>query len=261
MRILCVIIFLSLFTLNSSAQTRDSDSAKVYTLTVLSKPIEALVYIDTTMIGKTPINNFALKGDTYSLKIINPVSLKSWEEQNFQTELALSSDTVIEVQFDYFYFFNSNPFDASVLLQDSLLGLTPLRYFSKEKLFGNLLFRKKNYSDRIFNLKNYNFETGCYLNLEPLTTNTDDIVYKNRDTEFKTKRNFIVAGSFGAAAIISGYTTIKFKNIANNSYDRYLIYYDQKDLDDANRNDIFAAISLVVMQAALALAIYFLIVD
>jgi hypothetical protein len=250
-----------LLTLNSIAQTRDSDSAGVYNLKVISKPVKALVYIDTTMIGKTPINSFALKEDTYTLKIINPVSSKSWEEQNFQTELTLSSDTVIEVQFDYFYFFNSNPFDASVLLQDSLLGLTPLRYFSKEKLFGNLLFRKKNYSDRIFNLKNYNFETGCYLNLEPLTTNTDDIVYKNRDTEFKTKRNFIVAGSFGAAAIISGYTTIKFKNIANNSYDRYLIYYDQKDLDDANRNDIFAAISLVVMQAALALAIYFLIVD
>ena len=261
MRILFAVIFLLFIISNSNAQSGNPDSVGVYNLTVISKPDEAQVYIDTTMIGKTPIYKYTLKKDTYTLKIINPVSLKSWEEQNFQTELTLSNDTTIEVQFDYFYFFNSNPFNTSVLHKDSLLGLTPLRYFSEEKLFGNILFRKENYHDKIFDLKNYNFETGNYVNLEPLTTNVDDIVYKNRDTEFKTKRNFIVAGSFGAAAIISAYTTIRFKNTANDSYDRYLISYDQKDLDEANRNDIFAAVSLVVMQAALALAIYFLIVD
>lgn len=213
------------------------------------------------MIGRSPIDNFELKKKRFLLTVINPVSLSSWEDQNFQQEIELQGDTLITIKFDYFYYFNSNPFNAHVIYRDSLIGLTPLRYFSKEKLKGDITIRKDNYIERVFNLKNYNFETGHKVNLIPVEKYSYNIVFKNRDTEFKTKRNFLMIGSFGTAALLSAYTTINFKNISNESYDRYLLNYNNDDLDDANRNDIYAAISLVVMQVALAGVIYFLFIE
>jgi hypothetical protein len=70
-----------------------------------------------------------------------------------------------------------------------------------------------------------------------------------------------MVGTFGAATLLSAYTTIIFKNKANDSYDKYLTGYNNADLDDANRNDIYSSISLVIMQITLVGVIYFLFID
>jgi hypothetical protein len=257
-----LLIILSLFcTPFSNAQPGSSDSNTVYNISVITYPSGAKIYLDSLLIGQSPIDNFELKKKEFLLEIINPVSLSRWRDQNFRQEIELQGDTSITIKFDYFYYFNSNPFNAQVIYRDSLIGLTPLRYFNKEKLIGDITIRKDNYIERVFNLKNYNFKTGYRIKLIPVEKHSFNIVFKNRDTEFKTKRNFLLISSFGAAALLSTYTTINFKNVANQSYDRYLLNYNSDDLDDANRYDIYAAISLVVMQIALAGVIYFLFIE
>ncbi len=261
MKILLSTILILFFITNCNAQSVNSDTNIIKTISVLSNPEGAFVYLDSTLIGKTPIKNFEPVGNTFLLKVINPVSLRRWEDQNYQSELNLTSDTTIFIKFDLYYFFSTNPFNANVIYHDSIIGVTPLRYFSREKLSGNIIFKKEKYINRIFDLKNYNFETGYSVNLEPLENNSNNIVFKNRSTEFKTKRSYLMVGTFGAATLLSAYTTIILKNKANDSYDKYLISNNSAELDDANRKDIYSAITLVIMQVALAGVIYFLFID
>ena len=57
----------------------------------------------------------------------------------------IGHDTTINVNFKYYYYFSTNPFDAKVFKKDSMLGYTPLRFFTDEELTGNLIFKKSNY--------------------------------------------------------------------------------------------------------------------
>ena len=58
----------------------------------------------------------------------------------------------INITFRYFYFINTNPFDARVFKNDTLLGDTPLRFFRDNEMSGSLLIKKKNYKNYVFDL-------------------------------------------------------------------------------------------------------------
>jgi len=247
------------------AQTDSSsvlDSAKNYKISIISNLENAKIFLDTSYIGSTPLSNFEAKRGEYKLKIIHPKTLLDWENENEVVNLKLSRDTTININFKYYYYFNTNFFNASVFKNDSLLGLTPLRFFSDNELSGNLLIKKKNYRDFVFDLKNYNFETGANINLQSKgIENINDVVYKNRGTQFKTKRNLYAIIGLGAASIVGGYFAINFKNKANISYDNYISTANSVQLKESNSNDTYFVISLVLMQVALGGLIYFLFFD
>jgi hypothetical protein len=180
--------------------------------------------------------------------------------------LFLSSDIYCQdksdsVNHQYFYFFNTNPYNAEVIFNDSTLGYTPIRFFTKEKLEGSLIFKKDNYNIQPFNLSDYDFNSGRILELVPLNKKEDKLIFINKETQFKTKRNFYAIGGFGLGALASVISTIKFKNIANNSYDNYLSSLDNSELDKSKKYDAYSVISLIAMQAAIAGLVYFLFVD
>jgi len=161
----------------------------------------------------------------------------------------------------YFYFFNTNPYSAEVIYKDSLFGLTPIRFFTKEKLDGYIKFRKENYKEKLFNLSGYNFNSGNTFELEPVNKQKEKTIFLNKETQFKTKRNTYTIGTFGLGALAGVITTIKFKNIANKSYDIYTATLDKAELDKSRRYDIYSAISLIAMEAAIGGLIYFLFID
>jgi len=238
------------------------DSAKSYKISIISIPENAKIFLDTSYLGKTPLSNYEAKKGEYKLKVINPKSLLAWENENEVISLNLSQDTTINVYFKYYYYFNTDPFNASVFNNDSLLGLTPFRFFSDDELSGNLLIKKKNYRDFVFDLKNYSFETGANINLQSKgKVNINDIVYKNRGTQFKTKRSLYTIIGLGAASIVGGYFAINFKNKANEAYDSYVTSGNSAQLTESNSNDTYFVISLVLMQLAVGGLIYVLFFD
>jgi len=174
----------------------------------------------------------------------------------------LDKDTAIDVSFRYFYYFNSSPFDAEVFENDSLLGSTPLRLFNNNELTGTLLFRKENYKDYIYDMKNYDFETGANITLQSKGKETvNDLVYKDRVTQFKTKRSLITIGGLLAASIVGGYFAVNYKDKANEDYLNYLNSGNTAYLDQSNKHDTYFVVSLVLMQAAIGGLIYFLFFD
>jgi hypothetical protein len=175
--------------------------------------------------------------------------------------LVNAQDNTDSLKKEYYYFFNTNPFNANVIFRDSTLGLTPLRFFSKEKLDGFLLFKKEMFKEKTFRLEEYDFHKGITLDLEPQNRGDDAIVLKDNQTQFNTKRNFYIISGFGAATLSGVMGTIKLKNIANRAYDNYILNQDISELDKSNKYDMYSLITLVVMQAALAGLMYFLFID
>lgn len=259
-----VLIFLLLVQI-AGAQTdsvNSTDSLKYFKLNVLSNPENARIFIDTTYIGMTPLIDYELSEGVYNLKAINPKSLQDWQNDNQLIKLDFRNDTTINLDFKYYYFFNTVPFNASVFRNDSLLGMTPLRFFNDRELSGSLIFRKKNFKDYIFDLSSYDFETGANITLQSKGTEAvNDIVYKNRSTQFKTKRNIAPILFLSAAVLAGGYFAVDFKNKSNDDYDLYLSSENPEYLNSSNNNDTYFIISLVLMEAAVGGLIYFLFFD
>ncbi len=162
---------------------------------------------------------------------------------------------------DFFYFFNTNPYNAEVIYRDSTLGLTPLRFFSTNKMQGLLLFRKDKFKEKSINLDNYDYSKGISLDLEPVSPDDGIIVFKNKQTQFNTKRNFFAIGGFGTAILAGLISTIELKNVANKSYDNYISTLDRNEYDKSKKYDLYAGITLAVMEAAIAGFIYYLFID
>lgn len=241
---------------------KTSDSSDSCRLTVISNPESAQVYIDTLFAGVTPLENHIIKKGAYKLKIINPKSLQDWQNDNRSFNIFINGDTTLNIRFRYFYFINSNPYSAKVFKGDSLLGETPLRFFTDNELTGSLLVRKKNYKEYSFDLGTYNFGTGANINLIPKGLEADkDLIYKDRITQFNTKRSLIPILGTAAVSIASCVLAFNYKNIANDEYDKYLLRGNSKYLEESQNNDTYFAVSLAVMQAAVAGLIYFLFFD
>lgn len=239
-----------------------SDTVKSHRLSISSNLDFAKIYSDTQFIGMTPLKDYILKEGNYKLKIINPKSLQDWQNDNQTIDLFINKDTTVNIIFNYFYFINTNPYSAKVFKEDSLIGETPLRFFRENELTGNLLIRKKNYKDYFFDMSGYNYSTGANIKLNPKgLEEVNDLVYKDRSTQFNTKRSLLPILGTGAVSIASAIMAFNYKNIANDEYDRYLLFGNEERLQESKNNDTYFAVSIVVMQAAVAGLIYFLFFD
>ena len=239
-----------------------SDTVKSHRLSISSNLDFAKIYSDTQFIGMTPLKDYILKEGNYKLKIINPKSLQDWQNDNQTIDLFINKDTTVNIIFNYFYFINTNPYSAKVFKEDSLIGETPLRFFRENELTGNLLIRKKNYKDYFFDMSGYNYSIGANIKLNPKgLEEVNDLVYKDRSTQFNTKRSLLPILGTGAVSIASAIMAFNYKNIANDEYDRYLLFGNEERLQESKNNDTYFAVSIVVMQAAVAGLIYFLFFD
>jgi hypothetical protein len=213
-------------------------------------------------IGIAPVTDYTVDPGRYTLTIVNPNASNKWEMENYKKEIELISDTTININFSEFYHINSDPFNAKVFNNDTLIGSTPLRLSREFPLSGELLFKKEQYIDEIYRLSPIDTSGRIFVKLkENRYGQTNPITFKNKETNFKTERNILAIGSLGVGTLISAVSAIYFKNQANNSYDAYKHTFTQSDLDNSNRNDVYSLISLIVMQGAIGGLIYFLFFD
>jgi len=258
--IILVLFSNALYSTNLYAQS--TDSVSVYKLSVTSVPENCDVYLnDSTLIGKTPVNNYELKSAQYKLTVISSSELREWDKPNKVIAFNLVSDTTFNVTFSGEYFINTSPSNAEVTKNDTSLGFTPLRLFTKEKLSGKLILKKNGYFDKAIDMTNIDFGKSIFETLTPNGTPLKTEVWKNRSTSFNTKRNFPVIALLGAALIGETYGAFTFKAKANDAYDRYLQTYSKTDYDESNTNDTYSLLFVIAGQITLGALIYFLFID
>jgi len=234
--------------------------SSIYNLSVSSVPDNYEVYLDSVLIGKTPVVNHRLKASAYTLKVLKWNSLRDWETESKIITLDLKSDTSFAVTFRNEYFINTIPSNASVTKNDSVYGFTPLRLFSKEKLTGSFILKKEGYFDKTISIDKYDFGKNVVETLTPAGINKNN-VWKNKNTNFNTKRNFPLIAILGAVVAGGTYGTFHYKSVANDAYDRYLNTSNQADYDESKTNDTYSVIFLVASELTLGVLIYFLFGD
>ena len=257
------LLILILILLNSYI-SHAQDSTHYYINIITNNP-NAPVYIDSTNAGTTPLNNYKLSNGFHTIKIINPANLNktSWENENIEFKnFELISDTTIITSFKTLYLINTDPFNASVFKSDSLLGYTPLRFFSEGLLNWDLDLKKTGFKSKRINLSDYSGSpVNIYEKLSPENNFQENIIYKDKSTSFAKKRNVPLLTALGLGTLGGAFATINLKTKANNFYDSYLDNLNQVDLNNSNRYDTYSLISLILTQVALGAVIYFLFFD
>jgi hypothetical protein len=222
-------------------------------LNINSEPEKALVYIDSKLIGLTPVTNLKVKPGTYILKVKNP-EISDWLESDYEQRIDVrAGDTLnLFVTFDKYVKINSIPFGADIFLGDSILGVTPSVFKLKELVGKRLKISKKGYDEvEIFiDGKARKFE----VNLKPKNGVDEELRKGSRD---KLKMVLPIAG----ISLSSGLVSIYFKTKADALYDEYLKTGDAGKLNTIKTYDRVSAFTLIIFEATTLLGIYILLSD
>ncbi len=222
-------------------------------LSINSEPQKALVYIDSELIGLTPIVNLKVKSGTYILKVKNP-EISDWLESDYEQKIEIKvGDTLnLFVTFDKYVKINSIPFGADIFLGDSILGVTPSIFKLRELVGKRLKISKKGYEEVEI------FVDGkarkIDVNLKPKNGIDDELRRGSRD---KLKMVLPIAG----VSLSSGLVSIYFKMKADALYDEYVKTGDTGKLNTIKTYDRISAFTLIIFEATTLLGIYILLSD
>ncbi|HEX2786320.1 MAG TPA: PEGA domain-containing protein [Ignavibacteria bacterium] len=233
------------------------DDSTKHTLTIYSNFDSSIVKIDTNIIGYTPLINYKLPQGEYEINIMKSSNYKDWDEEIKSVKINLTADTLLTVNFRYYYFIDTDPDNAQVLNNNIFLGLTPLRYLSETSLTGKLLFKKDGFFNQELSIVNNQYDYFAKLRKTNGEANISEVM-KDRQTQFKSPRNLPMISLFSAAVLGTGFAAYRTKTVANNYYDEYVRTQDVTLLDKSNKEDVYFYVSIGLMQAALAGLIYYL---
>ncbi|MBM4159871.1 MAG: PEGA domain-containing protein [Ignavibacteria bacterium] len=230
------------------------------TLTLLSEPTGADVYVDTLYIGKTPLVALALREGSHRIKLFYP-SVFAWNsvtredtvriDAQGQTEKIIELGSVLAIR--------SVPSGGTVTLQGTELGTTPLFFRSPTRLSGELLIQKEGFEPHRLQLGRQEDQLLAVTLVQKAgVTPLND--FSITDQKAISARTWPLYAS-GSAMIVSGVLSAYLKDQANREFDRYLQSRDPASLSTTRRLDRAAAISLVVSQVSFAVLSYLLLSD
>lgn len=135
----------------------------------------------------------------------------------------------------------SNPSDAKVYANDSLIGYTPLHLSSN---FENLLLKKKNYADKIVSANQMKKS-------EPVEL---EFIGNGPNNKFYGSTKFII---LAGTAVVLGAATAYYKLKADKKFDEYQVTGDPALLDETDKFDLISGITFSALQINFGAIIYF----
>jgi hypothetical protein len=228
------------------------------TVTILTEPSGADLFIDSMYVGKSPILSISLQRGGHRIKAFYP-SVFSWnatvteeilqvaDTGNLEKRLVLG--TILKIQTD--------PPGGTVLYDGKSLGVTPLYVRGASSLSGNLIIQKSGY-DSLTVTQNEINEGYLRLRLRPVagfgaSLSPGDL----RGPDIAATDHWPTYVS-GLTMIVSGVTSAYLKDQANREFDRYLVSKNPASLSTTNRLDRGATISLVISQISFVVLSYLL---
>lgn len=180
-------------------------------------------------------------------KIVASENSDRWDAKTFIDSLRIvNCDTInLTYNFKQEVLLNSNPQDAYVFSNDSLLGYTPLLIPAG---LSNLKLEKKGFESIFVKYKDFENEKPIKLNYSG----------EAEDGQFFDKPLFkILAGGM----VLLGATTAYFKLKADNNFDEYKKTHDKDLLDQTDKFDTISGITFAAFQINFGALIYFFLVD
>ena len=223
-------------------------------LTIRSNAPGTRIFIDDRFVGISPLSGIPITKGEHKLRYLHPDSLR-WPLPVIVESLVISADSSIErtVNFPSMVYFTTEPYGASIRLNDSVIGTTPLYYSAN--LSGQVVtFAKGGYEDASMVVSADGGEV--YSRLRAIDGNMRNESALMVSGERSKNLTPIFIASYGT--ILAGGMAAYFKIQADQRYNEYLSGGDPATLDHVHQLDRFSAIALVTSQLSFIALSYLL---
>jgi hypothetical protein len=226
-------------------------------LTVESRPPGAAVYIDSVLVGTTPLREQETTVGQHTLRLVYP-SPTSWLAVTKTVAIVVQTgqEARYDIELGSVFTILSTPSGASVLFQERDLGTTPLLYRSERLLSGTLLLKKDGFEPVVISL-DQEYPVPSRIALKPLNdiNRLPDVLPPDYQESVSPRWATYVAAS---TMILSGVLSAYWKDRANNDFDRYRLTHDPALLASTQRLDRRSGIAITISHLSFAALAYLL---
>jgi hypothetical protein len=226
-------------------------------LTVESRPSGATVFIDSVMVGTTPLREYETTVGPHTLQLVYPSST-SWPAvtKTVAIEVQAGQEARYDIELGSVFTVLSTPSGASVLFQERGLGTTPLRYRSDSPLSGTLFLKKDGFETVAIPI-DHEYPVPLHIELKPLdkTNRLPDVLPPDYLDSTSPRWATYVAAS---TMILSGVLSAYWKDRANRDFDRYRLTHDPALLASTQRLDRRSGIAIAISHLSFAALAYLL---
>ena len=212
------------------------------------------VFIDTTFLGTTPVENYVVAEGAHVLRFIHPANNEWLNSTVVETIFVHPSDHIERTAiFPHRWTIRSEPYGAIVQHQDSVIGTTPMILSAISAKY-IIRLTKENFQDIIIPLSN----TGGEINMkmEPV-----ERLIKNKYSSLQIEKQSDIPSSVyiaGGTVVVSGTVAAYFKIKSDRLYKDYRNTNSGSTLNQVRKLDIVSGVSLAVSEISLFLLSYLL---
>lgn len=227
-------------------------------LTVESKPSGATVFIDSVLVGATPLREYETTSGPHTLRLVYPHPT-SWlaVTKTVPIEVRTGQAAHYDIELGSVFTIHSTPSGASVLFQNRELGTTPLLYRSDSPLSGTLILKKDGFEPAAIPIAQEHV-VPSRIELKPLSTEPNrlpDVLPPDYLDSVSPRWATYVAAS---TMILSGVLSAYWKDRANRDFDRYSLTKDPALLASTQRLDRRSGIAITISHVSFAALAYLL---
>lgn len=226
------------------------------TVTILTDPPGADLFIDSMYVGKSPLQRIPVQRGGHHIRAFYP-SMFSWNATVREEALEILDAVNLEklLVLDKTVAIQTNPSDGNVLHNGKSIGSTPLYVRKASTIDGDLIIRKSGYDSLVVPWSEIN---KGFLRLQLQPAGGPGTILPPGDLRGP---DLVVTDHWptyvsGLTMILSGVTSAYFKDQANKEFERYLVSKNPASLSTTNRLDRQAAISLVISQISFLVLSY-----
>lgn len=159
-------------------------------------------------------------------------------------------------------FIDSYPQNANVLIDDELIGNTPLFFVWQDSLFPKrLTVSLKGFTDESTAINDNQLLNKKFILVPAGKRSIQNLVKENKQTYFKEPRKVASIVISSLLTTGSGFAAFYFKSLASDNRKEYEEFGDQSSLDRKEKYDLLGGVSLVAFQLGFGALIYFLFLD
>ena len=235
-----------------SAPTSDSTGLA----TIFTEPAGADIYIDSLLVGKSPIKAISVSRGWHRIRAFYP-SVFAWNAITKKDSLNVSGSGPNEafLMIGAAVRIQSDPPGGIVRYQGSELGATPLYTQLPSLITGELVIQKDGYDS--LRVSPGEIQHG-FLRVQLTPKNESERLPDVLGVNGRISRDRMMTWASGATMIVSGVVSAIMKDRANRHYDAYIQNNDPSDLSATRGFDRGAAATLILSQISFGVLAYFL---
>ena len=191
-------------------------------------------------------NSLELSSGTYILKLVE--SDGSWNSKEITDTITINDCNPVNLNYSFTqdnYFLQTEPPDAHVIVNDSIIGYTPLLLSTG---YNNLILSKKDYAEKFVSSRELKDSQPIKL----------EYIGNGENQQFYGSSKFLV---LVGTAIALGAATAYYKLKADDRFDEYQITGNPDLLDETDKFDLISGITFTAMQIDFGAIIYFFLTE